>query len=160
MTSYAAPAVGVLCVELLKQLPNASRQIQHPTVLDNNSIVLRYTIPRSKTIQNLTLFVGFLDWIQISEPPSSDVCSRIRQIVSRVLDELLADGGILENRTKPSESMQAQENGMKSAAFAPEGDTLDNTIFGQEDPSTTMIDFGDADLWNFELMDTYGWIES
>ena len=67
---YGAPASGILCVELLKGRSTTT------------------TLPRSETIQNLTIFVAFLAWVQPS-PPNADLCGAIKSIISRVLDQVL-----------------------------------------------------------------------
>jgi hypothetical protein len=155
----------VLCIELLKQMHGNSRQANRSGPLESNNGP-RYVIPRSQTIQNLTLFVGFLDWIQITEPPTTDICSRIRQIVSRVLDEILGGGGGVggggapsDNRTSQIASAQVPERGTQPTTMATEEELQSAASFAQMDPLSTMFDFDNADLWNFELMDTYGWIE-
>ncbi|KEF59095.1 uncharacterized protein A1O9_03939 [Exophiala aquamarina CBS 119918] len=166
VTTYAAPTAGVLCIELLKQIHRDSRQANRSGSLETNNAP-RYVIPRSQTIQNLTLFVGFLDWIQITEPPTTDICGRIRQIVSRVLDEILGGGGggggggaPPDNRTAQMAPSQALEGGTQTTAMTAEEELQSATSFAQMDSLSTMFDFENADLWNFELMDTYGWIEA
>jgi len=141
-----------------------SRQASRSGGLENNNVP-RYVIPRSHTIQNLTLFVGFLDWIQITEPPTTDICSRIRQIVSRVLDEILGGGGGSggappDNRAAQLTSSQPLDRGTQPATMTTEEELQSATSFAQMDTFSTMFDFDNADLWNFELMDTYGWIEA
>lgn len=162
--TYAAPTAGVLCIELLKQVHRDSRQANRSGGLESNNAP-RYVIPRSQTIQNLTLFVGFLDWIQITEPPTTDICSRIRQIVSRVLDEILGGGAggggaAPDNRTAQIASTQALDRGTQPTTLTTDEELQSATSFPQMDSLSTMFDFDNADLWNFELMDTYGWIEA
>ncbi|KAF2842237.1 hypothetical protein M501DRAFT_1013590 [Patellaria atrata CBS 101060] len=73
--SYAVPASGILCVELLKQT-------KRPNYIQCN-------IPRSEVIQSLSLLVAFLDWVKISAP-NSNLCFGVKSIVCRVLDQVLA----------------------------------------------------------------------
>jgi hypothetical protein len=71
---YGIPSSGVLCVELLKQ-------IKHP-----RSTNLR--IPRSEVIQNLSLLVGFLDWVRPTAA-NRELCGRMSVIIKRILDQVL-----------------------------------------------------------------------
>ncbi|RAL07260.1 uncharacterized protein BO97DRAFT_263008 [Aspergillus homomorphus CBS 101889] len=73
--SYGAPCSGILCLELLRQASNPQAYI-----LD---------LPRSEVIQNLSLFVAFLDWLK---PSGADISakSQIKSILQRSLDRILA----------------------------------------------------------------------
>ncbi|RYP10008.1 hypothetical protein DL764_000937 [Monosporascus ibericus] len=72
---YAAPAGGILSMELLKPtLPNG----QHSDP----------RISRSSIIQKLSLLVGFLDWVN-SSTPNGDLCSECKSVIQRVLDQTL-----------------------------------------------------------------------
>ncbi len=77
IVSYGVPASGVLCFELLKQSRN-------PPSLSRPHLYLS----RSETIQNLSLFVSFLDQVR-RHAPNFDVCCRMKEIISRVLDQVL-----------------------------------------------------------------------
>ncbi|KND87296.1 hypothetical protein TOPH_08040 [Tolypocladium ophioglossoides CBS 100239] len=73
VVSYAAPAGGVLCLELLKaSAPRAASP----------------TVTRSNMIQQLSLLVGFLDWVGPSAP-NSDICQSVKRVVRHVLDQTL-----------------------------------------------------------------------
>ncbi|OJJ78068.1 hypothetical protein ASPBRDRAFT_112726 [Aspergillus brasiliensis CBS 101740] len=72
--SYAVPASGILCLELL-------RQVTHP---QSYQICLQ----RSAIIQNLSLLVVCLDWIE-SEASCRTMVSFIRRILCRCLDRIL-----------------------------------------------------------------------
>ncbi|KAL5876683.1 hypothetical protein ACKVWC_005849 [Pyricularia oryzae] len=74
LISYAAPASGVLCGELLQPLR------QHAS--DNHSI------SRSNIIQQLSLLVGFLDWIDTSAP-NARLCCAVKEAIDRVLAQVL-----------------------------------------------------------------------
>lgn len=114
---YAAPASGTLCVELLKQQKGSTSD--------------RLIIPRSETIQNLTMFAEFLDWVKPSAP-NANLCFRIRDIIGRVLDQVL---------DSPPAS-QANPSGSQTA-------------FDFELP----LDFVEFDdFTNFDLLDTFDWI--
>jgi hypothetical protein len=71
---YGIPSSGVICVELL-------RQMKQP-----RSTHLR--LPRSEVIQNLSLLVGFLEWIRPTAA-NSGLCGRMSVIIKRILDQVL-----------------------------------------------------------------------
>ncbi|KAL7933181.1 hypothetical protein V8C35DRAFT_305115 [Trichoderma chlorosporum] len=75
LMAHAAPAGGILCLELL----NPTFTSKHP----RNS-----RITRSSIIQNLSLLVGFLDWVRPSAP-NGDLCMDCKVIIQRVLDHTL-----------------------------------------------------------------------
>ena len=70
---HAVPASGLICVELLKKTKDASYSLK---------------IPRSDCIQDLIMFVGFLDWVKPAAP-NYELCRRIREIIERVLQQVL-----------------------------------------------------------------------
>ncbi|KAK9770088.1 putative Zn(2)-C6 fungal-type domain-containing protein [Seiridium cardinale] len=72
---YGAAAGGVLCMELL----NPTIQEIHP----------RPSQPtRSSIIQNLSLLIGFLDWIKPSAP-NGHLCHKAKTTIQQVLDYVL-----------------------------------------------------------------------
>lgn len=73
--SYAAPAGGVLCLELLRGSGSGSGS--GPA-----------TVTRSSMVQQLSLLVGFLDWVGPSAP-NSDICQSVKRVVRHVLDQTL-----------------------------------------------------------------------
>ncbi|KAL7796084.1 hypothetical protein V8C37DRAFT_373083 [Trichoderma ceciliae] len=75
LMAHAAPAGGILCLELL-----------NPTFTGNHPREPRIT--RSSIIQNLSLLVGFLDWVRPSAP-NGDLCVDCKVIIQRVLDHTL-----------------------------------------------------------------------
>jgi hypothetical protein len=72
--SYAAPASGILCTELLN--PASSRG------------AAASPITRSNIIQQLSLLFGFLDWVGPSAP-NVDLCGIVKRVIKHVLDEAL-----------------------------------------------------------------------
>ncbi|KAL7810266.1 hypothetical protein V8C44DRAFT_332764 [Trichoderma aethiopicum] len=75
LIAHAAPAGGILCLELL-----------NPTFTGKHPSDARIT--RSSIIQNLSLLVGFLDWVRPSAP-NGDLCMDCKVIIQRVLDYTL-----------------------------------------------------------------------
>ncbi|KAM0451209.1 hypothetical protein ACHAPV_010055 [Trichoderma viride] len=76
--AFATPSGGILCMELL----NPSFKGSHPK---NPSIT------RSNIIQQLSLLIGFLEWIDPSRPNGS-MCVSTSAVMRRVLDHVLNAG--------------------------------------------------------------------
>ncbi|KAH7140937.1 hypothetical protein EDB81DRAFT_692488 [Dactylonectria macrodidyma] len=76
--AYAAPAGGILCLELLRPSFHGT----HPK--DSR-------VSRSAIIQQLSLLVGFLDWVR-PPAPNADLCADCKTIIQRVLDHHLNSG--------------------------------------------------------------------
>lgn len=70
---HGVPASGVICVELLKQITDRHYML---------------VIPRSESLQDLIMFVGFLDWVK-PLAPNYGLCRRILVIIRRVLEQVL-----------------------------------------------------------------------
>ncbi|KAI0008837.1 hypothetical protein F4779DRAFT_641320 [Xylariaceae sp. FL0662B] len=81
--SYAAPAGGILCMELLK-----------PRL----AIAEMTGMSRSKIVQKLSLLVGYLDWVDPSGP-NGKLCQTCKIIIEHVLDQAINDAA---NRSSPS----------------------------------------------------------
>lgn len=73
--AHAAPAGGILCLELLKPTMHGG----HPTNPE---------ITRSSIIQKLSLLVGFLDWIKPSAP-NRELCVNCKVVIERILNLVL-----------------------------------------------------------------------
>lgn len=79
---YAAPAGGVLCMELLNwQTPDAWKREKS----------------RATVIERLNLLVGFFDWI-LPSAPNYDICKNIQRVVRQVIEQSL---DISTNTTLP-----------------------------------------------------------
>ncbi|OAA54665.1 C6 transcription factor [Cordyceps fumosorosea ARSEF 2679] len=116
--SYGAPGAGVLCQELL-----------YPTFRGNHPLDVKVT--RSSIIQQLSVLIGFFDWVR-DAAPNATLCRDCSAIIQRVLDYTLnmaAAGGA--------------GLGANGAAAVPE--LLDWGVFDQPD-------------FSFELMDTFDWL--
>lgn len=72
---HAAPAAGILCMELLKQ-PSAT---EPPTVPK---------ITKPLIIKQLSLLIGFLEWIGPGAP-GAHLCNSIKTVVERVMEQAL-----------------------------------------------------------------------
>ncbi|KAL7807263.1 hypothetical protein V8C26DRAFT_316600 [Trichoderma gracile] len=72
---HAAPAGGILCMELLKQ-PHGNESATVPT------------ITKSTIIKKLSLLLGFLDWIGPAAP-GAHLCNSIKTVVERVMEQAL-----------------------------------------------------------------------
>jgi hypothetical protein len=73
--AYAAPGSGILCQELL-----------HPTFSGVHHKDAQ--LSRSNIVQQLSLFVGFLDWFS-EEAPNWKLCLSCKKAIQRVLDHHL-----------------------------------------------------------------------
>ncbi|KAH7254750.1 hypothetical protein MRS44_016586 [Fusarium solani] len=75
LLEYGAPGGGILCQELLQPTPTRSDP--------------RYTaLTRSAIVQQLSLLVGFLDWVPPSAP-AGESCADFKHLIQRVLDHHL-----------------------------------------------------------------------
>ncbi|KAF4464364.1 hypothetical protein FALBO_8798 [Fusarium albosuccineum] len=72
LMAFAVPGGGILCLELLRP----TFQARHPK--DSR-------LSRSSIVQQLSLLVGFLDWVHISAP-NGDLCASCKTVIQRVLD--------------------------------------------------------------------------
>jgi len=70
---YGMPSVGILCTTLLKQA-----QQPHATPATEK-------LPTAEVVQNLSLMIGFLEWIQPSAG-NYKLCHRMSTVLRRVLD--------------------------------------------------------------------------
>ncbi|KAM0250229.1 hypothetical protein ACHAP5_002288 [Fusarium lateritium] len=77
LMAFAVPGGGILCQELLRP----TFQGKHPK--DNR-------LTRSSIVQQLSLLVGFLDWVHPSAP-NGDLCASCKTVIQRVLDYHLND---------------------------------------------------------------------
>lgn len=115
--AYAAPAGGILCNELL----GPPRQHSHITC-----------VTRSSIIQQLSLLVGFLDWVSHSAP-NGDLCGSCKTVIQHVLDHNL-------NAPTQSSTSPAAENGFDfNLDLSSDIDAING-------------------YFNFGLLDTYDWL--
>lgn len=101
---YGIPAAGVLAVELLKTTRSA---VNTPSVATSTatSPFIPNTQPlscsqqyqatqpslqfsRSQVVQDLTMFLGFLDWIRPTDG-NYLLCSKLRKVIRRIIDNVL-----------------------------------------------------------------------
>ncbi|PTB65653.1 N-terminal binuclear Zn cluster-containing/DNA binding domain-containing protein [Trichoderma citrinoviride] len=81
--AFATPSGGILCMELL----NPTFKGNHPKDA---------SITRSNIIQQLSLLIGFLEWIDPSRP-NGDMCMTASAVMRRVLDHVLNYTAASEN---------------------------------------------------------------
>jgi len=93
---WGVPSSGVLCVELLKQLRENDLGEKE-----------KLRIPRSEIVQNLSLLIGFLEWVKPAAG-NYQLCMRMRIIIKRILDQIL-------NPSPPSSAeVQSEEEESRS----------------------------------------------
>jgi hypothetical protein len=83
---YAAPAAGILCMELLRGRGAAASPATPGRRNSTNP-----PMTRSRLIQQLSLLVGFLDWVG-PMAPNTESCSSVKKAVRHVLDQALNEG--------------------------------------------------------------------
>ncbi|CAG8975664.1 hypothetical protein HYALB_00012322 [Hymenoscyphus albidus] len=71
--SYGMPSTGILCAGLLKQT-------QYPSQVPPSM-----KLPTSEVVQNLSLMMGFLEWVR-PHAGSYKLCQRMAKVIRRVLD--------------------------------------------------------------------------
>ncbi|KAM3080859.1 hypothetical protein ACMFMG_004817 [Clarireedia jacksonii] len=100
---YGIPSAGVICVELLNQMETP--HLPHSY------------LPRSEVIQNLSLLVGFLDYVRPTAA-NAELCGRMQQIMKRTLDKILDD-------PKPSNAPQKTTNAISTPTTDAEYGTIE-----------------------------------
>ncbi|KAB8301391.1 hypothetical protein EYC80_003265 [Monilinia laxa] len=118
---WGVPSSGVLCVEILKQMKSPH----------DSSIKL----PKSEIVQNLSLLVGFLEWVKPSAG-NYQLCGRMSKLVKRILDQILNYG------IGPPSYVQGQD-GEKSGAGLIDGGSENGNMNGGMDVG--IMGVGDLD---------------
>ena len=129
--SYAAPAGGIMCMELLRR--------GKPGGMDDER-----GISKSEIIQQLSLFIGFLDWAG-SNAPSGELCFSVKAVVRKVLDDSL--NGVV------AETLDAGEGGEVGVE---DGTAMEDVGLNTEGSGMEGWD----DLFSFELLDTFEWLRA
>ena len=96
---WGIPSSGVLCVELLKQIKGVKK---------GGAKELR--LPRSEIVQNLSLLIGFLEWVKPAAG-NYQLCGRMRIIIKRILDQIL-NPGMSSSSSSDLATGAAMENGV------------------------------------------------
>lgn len=113
--AYAAPAGGILCNELLKPIPYPDRETG---------------VTRSGIVQQLSLLIGFFDWVSPGVP-NVDLCMSCKVVIQHVLDQTL------NGRPVNVSSTDVANSGLDHALdFVPEM----------------------GGFFNFDLLDTFEWL--
>ncbi|KAM3077180.1 hypothetical protein ACMFMG_003356 [Clarireedia jacksonii] len=104
---WGVPSSGVLCVEVLKQMksPSASEGLR---------------IPKSEIVQNLSLLIGFLEWIR---PGAGNyaLCGRMSKLVKRILDQILNGSPGNSQGEGEGRTMGFEESGLVGAGVEENG---------------------------------------
>lgn len=129
---WGIPSAGVLSVELLKQMRTPGK----------NNIKL----PRSEIIQNLSLLIGFLEWVR---PAAGNykLCGQMSHIIKHILDQILsppAQQPALSQEIISNESIQLQNDEARTTM-----ENFDTTIL-------EAANFGDG-LDNLEWLNDIDW---
>ncbi|KAF8859114.1 hypothetical protein BDZ45DRAFT_590253, partial [Acephala macrosclerotiorum] len=132
---WGVPSSGVLCVELLKQTKN-------PT---GNTL----RVPRSEIVQNLSLLIGFLEWVKPAAG-NYQLCGRMRIIIKRILDQIL-------NPSPPSSMPQASQESVATPGFdATSTNNMGSGVLGYDPNLFEPGTFDDA-TDNFDWLNNVDW---
>ncbi|GIK07291.1 hypothetical protein Aspvir_002951 [Aspergillus viridinutans] len=77
VSSFGIPAAGVLAIELLCQS-------------DGSSLAPPSTFRRPETIQNLSVFASYLQYVVLPHEGNYDICQRARRVLCRILNQALS----------------------------------------------------------------------
>ena len=133
---WGVPSSGVLCVELLKQMKQPPGT-QHTLKL-----------PRSEIVQNLSLLIGFLEWVRPAAG-NYQLCKRMSLLVKRILDQIL-------NPSPPSSNpniASTQESVQTATGFDAGAASTGAPIF---DPAFDLGNWEDG-LDNLDWLNTVDW---
>lgn len=131
---WGVPSSGVLCVELLKQTKN-------PT---GNTL----RVPRSEIVQNLSLLIGFLEWVKPAAG-NYQLCGRMRIIIKRILDQIL-------NPSPPSSMPAAQAESADTPGYDPNANAMGTGVLGYDPNLFEPGTFDDA-TDNFDWLNNVDW---
>ena len=131
---WGVPSSGVLCVELLKQ-------IKSPTTPGP-------VLPRSEIVQNLSLLIGFLEWVR---PAAGNyrLCGRMRSIIKSILDRIL--NGSLQTPMSSQESAQSEKLVQHNLVPGP------SAVEGFDAAPGVFEEGWDEELGNLEWLNSVDW---
>ena len=131
---WGVPSSGVLCVELLKQMKAPPGTPYVPI------------LPRSEIVQNLSLLIGFLEWVR---PAAGNykLCGRMRQIIKRILDQILNPTPQASQDSLQDINLQGQQQILETTNMV-EG--FDSTVFetGSFDEGLDNLDWLNSVDWS------------
>jgi hypothetical protein len=131
---WGVPSSGVLCVELLKQTKN-------PT---GNTL----RVPRSEIVQNLSLLIGFLEWVKPAAG-NYQLCGRMRIIIKRILDQIL-------NPSPPSSMPATQAESADTPGYDNNAHAMGTGVLGYDPNLFEPGTFDDA-TDNFDWLNNVDW---
>lgn len=137
---YGIPASGIICVELL-------RQAKQPKTT-------HLRMPRSEVIQNLSMLVGFLEWVRPTAA-NRELCGRMSVIIKRILDQVLDPPSLSQQSQGQSQSVQ---NGLMTPVGVSSG--------AEMVPLAQAMQFdigaggvGDMEMVDFDWLGTVDWTQ-
>jgi hypothetical protein len=133
---WGVPSSGVLCVELLKQMKQPPGT---PHTLK---------LPRSEIVQNLSLLIGFLEWVRPAAG-NYQLCKRMSLLIKRILDQILNPSPASSNPTASQESIQT--DGQQGF------DTASSTGVIPFDPNAFDMENWEDGLDNLDWLNTVDW---
>ena len=135
---WGVPSSGVLCVELLKQMKAPPGKIHIPCV------------PRAEVVQNLSLLIGFLEWVR---PAAGNykLCGRMRLVIKRILTR------ILNPMTQPQSMASSQESNAPNAGPLPQQMFEPASMMEPFDSSMFAAGSFDDSLENLDWLNEIDW---
>jgi hypothetical protein len=130
---WGIPSSGVLCIELLKQITLAPSQTHLPH------------IPRAEIVHNLSLLVGFLEWVRPTAG-NYQLCRRMRQIIKRILGHIINRSPSL---SAPSAWQEAAESSISQ--------TFEDTGVGSLGPTMLQPDVDRDNLDDLDWLNSVDW---
>lgn len=132
---WGVPSSGVLCVELLKQVKAPPGTVHAPC------------LPRAEVVQNLSLLVGFLEWVR---PAAGNykLCTRMRQVIKRILNRIL-NPTVQQSAPSSQESTSTQPPQLQTFETASSIEAFDSSMFARSSY--------DDSLENLEWLNEIDW---
>ena len=117
------PSSGILCTELLKQ-------VKQPNSIDVD-------MPCSDVVQNLSLMIGFLEWIR---PTAGNykVCRRMAEVIRRVLKKVFEPTLPMAKETASHSEITQPQEGQDFLSFDDDFDWLNSIDWGRGPYMDTM----------------------
>jgi hypothetical protein len=102
-------------------------------------------LPRSEIVQNLSLLIGFLEWVRPAAG-NYQLCTRMRQIIKRILDQILNPSPA--STAPPASQESAQSEGSQGFETSNGVVQFDPSVFGTYDDGLDNLDWLNSVDWS------------
>ena len=109
IVTFGIPATGVVCIHALNY--------------SQTSFTTNHDFPLSLVVRTLTMFVGFIEWMEPADG-NYKLCQRLKVIIQRVLDKLLKPSGPTLREESPRRDWIGAD-GNETGQLMPPGSLLD-----------------------------------